>query len=143
MIKKGARQAHRPGSVVLPAARTSSGKNYLSLQEGQIFANLSFMEGQVRDLFRQKILDAEATSPPAFTRRDVHVPKIPGKAVAVIGMRRSGKTTFLWQVLSERLAAGMPREGILFFSFNDERLVGLKASDLAILLEEYYRLHPE
>ena len=101
------------------------------------------MEGQLRRLFRQKILDAEATPPPAFTRRDVHVPKIPGKAVAVIGMRRSGKTTFLWQILSERLAAGMSREGILFFSFDDERLVGLEAADLAILLEEYYRLHPE
>lgn len=101
------------------------------------------MEGQLRDLFRQKILDAEAARPPAFTRREVHVPKIPGKAIAVIGMRRSGKTTFLWQILSERLAAGMPREGILFFSFDDERLAGLTAADLALLLEEYYRLHPE
>ncbi len=61
----------------------------------------------------------------------------------MIGMRRSGKTTFLWQILSERLAAGMPREGILFFSFDDERLAGLTAADLSVLLEEYYRLHPE
>ena len=29
------------------------------------------------------------------------------KACAVIGMRRAGKTTFLWQLLSERLAAGV------------------------------------
>ncbi len=101
------------------------------------------MNGQLRELFRQKILDAEAAKPPRFTRREVHVPRIPGKAIAVIGMRRSGKTTLLWQILSDRLAAGMPREGILFFSFDDERLAGLKVADLSLLLEEYYRLHPE
>lgn len=102
-----------------------------------------FMEGQLRELLRQKIVDYEAAPLPSFTRRDVYVPRLPGKAVAVIGMRRAGKTTFLWQVLSERLAAGTPREGILFFGFDDERLVGLTAADLGVLLEEYYRLHPE
>lgn len=101
------------------------------------------MEGQFGALFRRKILDAEAARIPPFTRRDIHVPQIPGKAIAVIGMRRAGKTTFLWQVLAERVAAGTPREGILFFSFDDERLPGLKAADLSLLLEEYYRLHPE
>lgn len=101
------------------------------------------MEGQIREVVRQKILDAEAAPIPRFTRRDVHVPAIPNKAIAVIGMRRTGKTTFLWQVLSDRVRSGTPREGILFFSFDDERLAGLDAGDLSILLEEYYRLHPE
>ena len=51
----------------------------------------------MRDLIRQKIVDALAAPVPAFTRRDVRIPGIAGKAVAVIGMRRTGKTTFLWQ----------------------------------------------
>ncbi len=101
------------------------------------------MDGQVRQTLRQKILDAEAAPIPAFTRRDVHVPAVPGKAIAVIGMRRTGKTTFLWQVLADRVAAGTPREGILYFNFDDERLADLTAADLSVLLEEYYRLHPE
>jgi len=101
------------------------------------------MEGHLREILRQKILDAEAAPIPPFTPRDIHVPAVANKAIAVIGMRRSGKTTFMWQVLASRLAAGMPREGILYFSFDDERLVDLQASHLNLLLEEYYRLHPE
>jgi predicted AAA+ superfamily ATPase len=37
-----------------------------------------------------------------LTRREVQLPALPGKAHAVIGMRRAGKTTFLRQLLTER-----------------------------------------
>ena len=64
------------------------------------------MEDQNRSVIRQKIVDSEAAPPPPFTRRDVWLPTVPGKAVAVIGMRRVGKTTLLWQVLADRFARG-------------------------------------
>jgi predicted AAA+ superfamily ATPase len=57
-------------------------------------------------------------------------------------MRRSGKTTFLWQCLGDRLEKGAPRESLLYLSFEDERLVGMQASDLSWLVEEYFRQHP-
>lgn len=101
------------------------------------------MDGQLRNLIRQRIIDSLAAPVPKMTRRDVRLPGVPGKAVAVIGMRRTGKTTFLWQVLAERLARGMAREGLLFFSFEDERLSDMSAADLHMVIEEYYRLHPE
>ena len=97
----------------------------------------------MRELIREKIVDALAAPVPAFTRRDVRLPGVPGKAVAVIGMRRTGKTTFLWQVLADRLAQGTAREGLLYFSFEDERLAGMTAADLHLVVEEYYSLHPE
>lgn len=97
----------------------------------------------MRDLIRQKIVDSLAAPIPPLTRRDVRVPGVRGKAVAVIGMRRSGKTTFLWQMIGERMAQGVGREGLLYFSFEDERLAGMTAADLATVVEEYYRLHPE
>lgn len=103
---------------------------------------MSLMENQFRDVLRQKIVDGLDASPPRLTRRDVHLPRIPGKAVAVIGMRRAGKTSFLWQELAERQAAGVPREGLLYLSFEDERLAGMTAGDLDIVVEEYYRLQP-
>ena len=95
------------------------------------------------DLIRQKIIDSLASPVPAFTRRDVRLPAIRGKAVAVIGMRRTGKSTFLWQVLSDRLSRGASRQSLLYFGFEDERLAGMKAIDLQLLMEEYYRLYPE
>ncbi|MCE9583000.1 MAG: ATP-binding protein [Planctomycetes bacterium] len=96
----------------------------------------------MRDLLRQKLFDALAAPVPRFTRRDVRLPQILHKAVAVIGMRRSGKTTRLWQVVADRIAAGVPREALLYFSFEDERLAGMGAADLHLIEEEYFRLHP-
>jgi uncharacterized protein len=97
----------------------------------------------MRDLLRQKIVDSLDLSPPPLTRRDIRLPAVRGKALAVIGMRRSGKTTFLWQCLAERLKKGSPRESLLYLNFEDERLVGMNASDLSWLVEEYFRLHPQ
>ncbi len=113
------------------------------MREGKISRKIAPVDGNLRALIRQKILDAEAAPVPEFTRRDIYVPRVPGKAVAVIGVRRAGKTTFLWQILKERLDQGTPRAGTLFFSFDDERLADLRAQDLHLLLEEYYSLHPE
>jgi len=97
----------------------------------------------MRDLIRQKIVDSLATSVPPFTLRDVRLPGVPGKAIAIIGMRRTGKTTFLWQVLADRVKEGVDREGLLYFNFEDERLAGMTAADLHLVIEEYYQLHPE
>ena len=88
------------------------------------------MERELKQIIRQKITDALAARMPAHTHRDVHLPGIKGKAMAVIGMRRSGKTTFLWQCLDERLKAGMPRDALLYFNFEDERLAEMTAQEL-------------
>ena len=96
----------------------------------------------MRELLRQKIVDSLAAMPPEMTLRDVRVPAVRGKAVAVIGPRRAGKTTFLWQVVAQRLAGKTPREQLLYFNFEDERLAGLTAEQLHWIVEEYYRLQP-
>ena len=97
----------------------------------------------MRDLIRRKIVDALVEPIPELTRRDIHVPAIADKAIAVIGMRRAGKTTLLWQILQDRLARGTQREGLLYFGFEDERLAGMTVADLDLIVEEYYQLHPQ
>lgn len=101
------------------------------------------MESQLREVIRQKIADSLAAPLPELTHRDVRFPQIPNKAVAVIGMRRSGKTSFLWQELARRHAETGERDGLLYFSFEDERLAGMTAGDLGLVVEEYYRFAPE
>lgn len=101
------------------------------------------MKDQFNFVFQQKIADAQAAPLPQLTRRDIWLPAASGKALAVIGMRRAGKTSFLWQLLAERHAQGVPREGLLYFSFEDERLAGLQGTDLDLLVQAYYRLHPQ
>lgn len=100
------------------------------------------MRDQLRETILQKLGDALEMSFPPMTRREVAVPAVPGKAHAVIGMRRAGKTTFLLQCLADRLALGVPRECLIYFNFEDERLGDLDAADLGLILEEYYRAHP-
>ncbi len=76
------------------------------------------------------------------TQRDARLPAVPGKVHSVIGMRRAGKTTFLHQLQGERRAS-LPPERAIFIGFDDDRLGGIEADQLGLLLEEYFRIHPE
>ena len=77
-----------------------------------------------------------------FTPRDVRLPAIQGKVHAVIGMRRSGKTTFLRQLRAKRLKKLSPERAV-YISFDDDRLLELPPGQLSQLMEEYYRRYPE
>ncbi|MDA1095485.1 MAG: ATP-binding protein [Acidobacteria bacterium] len=77
-----------------------------------------------------------------MTRRDVRLPGVAGKAFAVIGVRRGGKTSFLAQCRADRLAAGRPGATQLFISLEDERLAGMTVADLGWLIEEHTRHFP-
>lgn len=76
------------------------------------------------------------------TLRDARLPEVPAKVHAVIGMRRSGKTTFLRQLQAEQRQTLAPQQA-LYLSFDDDRLAGLDVAQLDLLLEEYYRRFPE
>ncbi len=80
---------------------------------------------------------------PPLTRRDARVPRIPKKAFAVVGVRRAGKTSFLWQRLADALAAGRARESLILVGLEDDRLAGMGVADLDWMLEEYFRRHPD
>ena len=95
-----------------------------------------------RDLLRLKLAESLAVEPRALTRRDVRLPGVRGKAFAVIGVRRCGKTSFLARYRADRMAEGRPRDAQLFLSLEDERLAGLEVSDLRWLLEEHARQAP-
>lgn len=97
----------------------------------------------MREILSQIISDSLLMPAPVLTRRDARQPEILGKAFAVIGMRRSGKTTYFWQCLSDRLAAGAPRSTQLYLNFEDERLIGMQTTDLQWVVEEYFRQQPQ
>lgn len=94
------------------------------------------------NLLQTKLAEALAAPLPELTPRDVRLPRIPGKALAVIGVRRAGKTSFLRYRMAERIAAGRPRDSQLLLALEDERLVGMTAADLGWMLEEHARMAP-
>lgn len=101
------------------------------------------MQGQIEQVIREKIATSVQTPPPVLTRRDALLPPIKGKAMAVIGMRRAGKTSYLHQCRSDLLAAGRSAHRLVYFNFEDERLVGLTASQLHTIPDAHLRMFPE
>ncbi len=81
-------------------------------------------------------------SPSGLTRRDARLSPLANKAHAVIGMRRSGKSTYLRQVQADRRAAS-PDAHALYVSFDDDRLADIGVEQLDFLLEEVFRRAPD
>ena len=99
---------------------------------------------RLRQAFREQLADSLRKPLPALTWRRVFGRlRFPGKATAVVGMRRAGKTTFLHQLRQERIEQGVPRQRLPYVSFEDERLADLDAADLDLLVSEYGREFPD
>jgi len=86
------------------------------------------VKGELQSTLTQKLNDSLVADIPRLTHREIRLPAVPGKVLAVIGMRRSGKTCFLSQCMADLLAAGAPRESLVLMNFEDDRLSGMDAS---------------
>lgn len=80
---------------------------------------------------------------PLLTPRGIQLPEIPGKIDTIIGMRRVGKTSLVYQAIQEKILMGIPKQRMLYINFDDERLLPLDAEQLHLITESYYRLYPE
>ncbi len=101
------------------------------------------MTSQVsREMLKAKLNEASSVSLPDLTRRDARAPAIARKALAVIGVRRGGKTSWMQSRMSKQVAEGRPRESQLLLSLEDERLAGMTAADLGWMVTEHTREHP-
>ncbi len=67
-------------------------------------------------------------------------PLFSSRISSVIGPRRAGKTWFCFQMMSELLGKGLPRENLLYINFEDERLHPLTGNELTLLLETHTEL---
>ncbi len=91
----------------------------------------------------EKLVDSLTKPLPDFTPRHIYTTDgVKGKATAVIGMRRSGKTVFLHQMRHNRMVNGLSREQLPYINFEDERLEGITSEYLNPVFEEYYRRFP-
>jgi predicted AAA+ superfamily ATPase len=102
-----------------------------------------FLHPDMEALLEQLIVDDWERPWDEATRREVELPWLPRKADALVGMRRSGKTWRLRQQMRELAAAGVPREALVYLSFEDERLWELDYTRLHLIVDVFYRTHPE
>jgi len=66
-----------------------------------------------------------------------------GKAAVCIGVRRCGKSTYLFQLIERLVQGGVPRENILYLNLFDDRLHNLRHDNLGLIAEAYYAIYPE
>jgi uncharacterized protein len=79
---------------------------------------------------------------PELTERVCDLEPVSGKALALIGMRRVGKTYSCYQVMKDLLARGVPKDNILYLNFEDDRLFGFKLAECQSILDVFYAPRP-
>ena len=95
------------------------------------------------ETLRTIILDFQEIKLETGVPRHMQIESVPGKAAVCIGVRRSGKSTYMFQVMQRLLDSGVSRKNILYLNFFDDRLHRLQHDGLGVILEAYYSLYPE
>jgi predicted AAA+ superfamily ATPase len=78
-----------------------------------------------------------------LVEREVQFPDAPNKIKVAIGMRRAGKTYFVYQQILKLIDGGIAKTAILYINFEDDRLLPLNEQKLAKLVDCFYSLYPE
>lgn len=75
--------------------------------------------------------------------RDARFPEAENKIKVAMGVRRGGKSYFVYQKILNLLDVGVSRSAILFINFEDDRLLPLDVHKVAKLVDAFYSLYPE
>ncbi len=70
-------------------------------------------------------------------------PKAKNIIKVAVGMRRSGKTYFLFQTIRQLLEEGFPLERILYLNFEDDRILPLDHKVMGQMIDAWYTLYPD
>jgi len=95
------------------------------------------------DILKEILLDFQEAPLVIGVPRRMGLTPVPGKASVCIGVRRGGKSTYMFQIMERLLAKGVARQNILYLNFFDDRLHTLRRETLDQILEAYYSLYPE
>jgi predicted AAA+ superfamily ATPase len=94
-----------------------------------------------KDLLKTIITDSQKKVLPEIWQRTLKIPTDSGKVVTLTGVRCSGKTYHLFNLMKQLRTNGVPNERLLYFNFEDERL-NLSPSELDLILQAYQELYP-
>jgi len=59
----------------------------------------------------------------------------------IIGVRRCGKTYFMYQMISDLLTHGIPKSSILYLNLDDDRLQPIQGDELSQLIDTFRELY--
>jgi predicted AAA+ superfamily ATPase len=95
------------------------------------------------DIIKEIILDFQNEELNTGIKRELHYQSVENKAFVCIGVRRCGKSTFLFQIIKDLIKRGINKENFLYINFFDDRLTEIKYGKLSLIMEAYFLLYPE
>jgi len=95
----------------------------------------------MKELFKRIITDFIEKEIKGIMPREYQIPLDSPKIISLIGVRRSGKSSILFDLIN-RLRASVARENIIYLNFEDDRLFPLRLEHLDLILEGFYELYP-
>ena len=101
------------------------------------------MNDLLRLIISQQQHNLKSTYP--IVPRDTEILPVPRKATVIIGIRRSGKSTWQHEKMETLLDEGVEPENICYIDFSDDRLdfLRLEDSDPAVITDTYYGMYPQ
>ena len=93
------------------------------------------------EVFKELIISFKDYRIKSYIEREINLPLKSSKIISIIGARRTGKTYLLFSVY-DKLKQSIPEDRIVYINFEDDRLFGLKVTDLQRLITAYYELYP-
>ena len=94
-------------------------------------------------IIKEIILDFQESELKTGMPRHLKIELVPRKATVCIGVRRCGKSTYMFQLMQTLLDGGVSRKNIFYLNFFDDRLHAIRQDNLTVIAEAYYSLYPE
>ncbi|QAR32410.1 ATP-binding protein [Geovibrio thiophilus] len=96
----------------------------------------------MRETFKTLITDFQERKLDNIISREYDIPVGSEKIVSLVGVRRCGKTSILFDIINS-LKKKVPSENIIYVNFEDDRLFPTELGDLNHIMEGYYEMRPE
>lgn len=92
----------------------------------------------LQEEFRAALAVTENSTP-----RSYKFPEAKNIIKVAVGMRRSGKTYFLFQTIRQFLSEGIPLDRFLYINFEDDRILPLDHKAMGQMIDAWYTLYPD
>ncbi len=90
-----------------------------------------------REKLKSVIIEWQGRALPPFQKRRYEVNIAAPHVNDIVGVRRCGKTYYMYQLISELLERGVPKSNILYLNLDDDRLQPLNGDELQLLIETF------
>jgi len=93
-----------------------------------------------KEAIRRAISEFMTMEFPESIKREINIDLSINKIIVIAGVRRSGKTYEIFNIIKSLLNSGIPMENILYINFEDERFIGFNANDFDFIIDTFYSL---